>query len=60
LAQEPKLSFVSGLRRKNKEKELVEIALNSISSFEQYKKGPRSRGLFIREIEEKYYTKEQV
>ena len=60
MAQEPKLSFVSGLRRKNKEKELVEIALNSISSFEQYTKEPRSMNLLIREIEEKYYTKEQA
>ena len=43
-----------------KEKELVEIALNSISSFEQYTKESRSMDLLIREIEEKYYTKAQA
>jgi len=44
----------------DKEKRSVEIALDSVSSFEQYKKGPEQMDLFIREIEEKYHTKEHA
>ena len=43
-----------------KEKELVENALNSISTIEQYTKESRPMDLLIREIEEKYYTKAQA
>ncbi len=44
----------------DKEKRSVEIALDSLSSFEQYKKEPEQMDLFIREIEEKYDTKKHA
>jgi len=35
----------------------VEIALDSVCSFEQYTKEPEQMDLFIREMEEKYHTR---
>ena len=44
----------------DKEKRSVEIAFDSVSSFEQSQKEPEQLDLFIREIEEKYDTKEHA
>lgn len=41
----------------DKEKKSVEIALNSVSAFEDYGKEPEQIDLFIREVEEEYHKK---
>jgi site-specific DNA-methyltransferase (adenine-specific) len=41
----------------DKEKKSIEIALNSISSFEHYRKEPEQIDFFIREVEEEYHKK---